>query len=99
MQVRFDHETTRAKARTKVEEMLDQVQKQYGHFLSDVDYSWGGDILTFAFNARGMKVKGTVEVTDTEVILEGHLPLMAKPFEPKIAKMIEGEAKNVFRTA
>ena len=46
-----------------------------------------------------MKADGTVEVTDSEVIIDGKLPLLAKPFEPRIKNQIEREAAAMFRTA
>ena len=97
MQFRFDHDTTREKARAKIESLLKDVQSRYGSYVSDVEQSWSGDILDFSFRVKGMKAKGTVEVTDREIILTGDLPLMAKPFESKISRLLEGEAKNVFR--
>jgi len=55
--------------------------------------------LRFKGKARGLSVEGTVEVTDTEVIIHGKLPLMARPFEGKIKQAVELEAGKMFRTA
>jgi hypothetical protein len=37
-----------------------------------------------------------VEITDSEVILDGKLPLIAKPFESRIKSTIEHEAATMF---
>jgi len=50
----------------------------------------------FAGSAKGFKANGTVEITDSEVIIDGKLPLMAKPFEPRIKSTIEREAEAMF---
>jgi hypothetical protein len=44
----------------------------------------------------GVSIRGTVEITDSEVIVEGKLPLLAKPFEPKIRQTVEREAERMF---
>ena len=46
--------------------------------------------------ARGFKANGTVDVTDHEVIIDGKLPLLARPFEPRIRSTIEREANAMF---
>ena len=55
--------------------------------------------MRFKGKARGLSVEGTVEVTDTEVIIHGKLPLLAKPFEGKIKQTVQLEAERMFRTA
>jgi hypothetical protein len=37
-----------------------------------------------------------VAITDTEVIIDGKLPLIAKPFEPRIKSTVEREAAAMF---
>lgn len=100
MRIAVPHNTTRAKARKIVEERMKSLEKQYGHYASDVDYQWQGDMLNFGFKAKGgIHGKGTVEITDTDVIIDGKLPLIAKPFESRIRSTVEREAEQMFRTA
>jgi len=99
MRIAVPHHTDRATARKKIEEKLEQVLATYGHYLSDSTHRWEGDRLVFSGKAKGMKADGTVEVTDSEVIIDGKLPLLAKPFEPRIKSQIEREAAAMFRTA
>ena len=98
MRVTVPHNTTKAAARQKVEKRLDDLQRQYGHYASHIQKNWQGDRLDFEVKARGFTGKGTVEVTDTEVIIDGKLPLIARPFEPRIKNTIEREAEAMFRT-
>jgi putative polyhydroxyalkanoate system protein len=97
MRIAVPHHTTRAEAKQKVEQRLADLERQYGHYASDVDKNWEGDRLNFNVKARGMTGAGSVEVTDTEVIIDGKLPLMARPFEPRIKSTIEREAAVMFR--
>ena len=75
---------------------MSNLERQYGHYATDIDKSWDGDRLTFSVKARGMNGSGSLEITDTEVIVDGKLPLMARPFESRIKSTIEREAEAMF---
>jgi hypothetical protein len=96
MRVTVPHNTDKATARRKVDARLQQLLGQYGSYLSNVDQRWDGDTLVFSGSARGFKANGTVEVTDTDVIIDGKLPLIAKPFESRIRSTLEREAAAMF---
>ena len=96
MRVSVPHNTNRDTARRKVEARLQQLLSQYGSYLNGVDQRWEGDRLVFSGSARGFKADGTVEITDSEVIFDGKLPLIARPFEPRIKNTIEREAAAMF---
>jgi hypothetical protein len=96
MQITVPHNTTKENARKKVEARLQQLEGQYGHYATEMDKVWTGDRLDFTVKAKGMTGKGSLEITDTEVILDGKLPLLAKPFEPRIRNTVEREAAAMF---
>lgn len=96
MHIALPHHTDKATARQRVDQRVGQLLTQYGHYLSDSEHHWEGDTLLFSGSARGFKANGTVEVTDTEVIIDGKLPLIAKPFEPRVRSTIEREASAMF---
>jgi len=96
MHIAVPHRTDRETAKRRVEQRLDQLLAQYQHYLSDHEKRWEGDTLHFSGGARGFKANGTVAITDTEVIIDGKLPLIAKPFEPRIKSTIEREAAAMF---
>ncbi len=99
MRIEVPHKTTRDKARKIVEQRLRNLESQYGHYASDIDHQWQGDTLHFGFKAKGFHGKGTVEITESDVIIDGKLPLIAKPFESRIRSTVEREAESMFRTA
>ncbi len=86
----------KATARRKIDDRLQQLLATYGHYLLDIEQRWEGDRLVFAGKAKGMKANGTVDVTENEIIIDGKLPLLAKPFEPRIKSTIEREAAAMF---
>ena len=99
MRIAVDHKTTKSNARQIVERKIGQLLAQFGDRAEDVQHEWSGDTLRFKGKARGFTVEGTLEVTDSEVIINGKLPLLAKPFESRIRQTVEREAETMFRTA
>jgi putative polyhydroxyalkanoic acid system protein len=99
MRVIVPHHTTKEKARKIVDKHLGQLLGQYGHYLSESQTNWDGDRLDFNGKAKGFSASGSVEITDTDVILDGKLPLVAKPFESRIKSSIEREAESIFGKA
>jgi hypothetical protein len=96
MHIAVPHHTDRETAKQRIQQRLQQLLAQYSHYLGDHEEHWEGDTLHFSGSSRGFKANGTVEVTDTEVIVDGKLPLLAKPFESRIKSTIEREASTMF---
>ena len=99
MRIAVEHHTTKANARQIVGRKIDQLLASYGAQADQTEHEWRGDTLYFKGKARGFTVEGTVDITDTDVILDGKLPLIAKPFEGRIRQTVEAEAERMFRTA
>lgn len=97
MKINLPHNTTKTEAKKKLKHLFTNLADKHAAVVSDVEENWTKDRLDFGFRAKGLKATGTVDITDDEVILEGKLPLLAKPFEPKIKSVIEKEAKKLFR--
>lgn len=58
---------------------------------------WSGNTLTFMVSGQGQQISGTLEVTDTQFILDATLPLMLRMFEGRIEQMIESQANNLLK--
>jgi putative polyhydroxyalkanoate system protein len=99
MRIEVAHHTTRQNARARVEERLAQLLSQFGGRAEEMEHEWQGDVLRFKGRARGLAVEGTVEVTDSDVVIDGKLPMIAKMFEPRIREAVLREADSMFRTA
>ena len=99
MRIAVPHKTTKANARSIVDQKLTQLLSQFGDKAEETKHEWVGDTLHFKGKARGFTVSGTVEITETEVVIDGKLPLLAKPFEPRIRQTVEREAESMFSTA
>jgi hypothetical protein len=99
MKIIVPHHTTREEARRIVDRRLGELFAQYGHYATDSQLTWSDDRLDFSGKARGFSASGTIEITDTEVIIDGKLPLIAKPFESRIKSTVEREAAAMFGKA
>ena len=97
MRIAVPHHTTREKAKKIVEQRLKNLERQYGQMASDLEYEWHGFTLHLAGKAKGMSVKGTVEITEHDVIVDGKLPLLARPFESRIRHTVERETEALFK--
>jgi len=96
MRIIVPHHTDKETARKKIDARVHQLLAQFGHYLSDSEHHWEGDTLHFSGSSRGFKSNGTLELTDTEVIIDGKVPLIAKPFESRIRSTVEKEAAAMF---
>lgn len=99
MRIAVPHNTTKGRAKQIVEQKLKSFEKLYGSHASDVEHAWQGETLHISGKAKGFSLKGTLEITDSDVIIDATLPFLAKPFESKIKKTVELEAATMFRTA
>jgi hypothetical protein len=77
-----------AKARAAVEKTVNDFQ---GHGLN---VNWGDTSADFSFTSMGFSIKGDVQVTETEALVQVELPFAALMFKDKAQKAI---TKNLTR--
>lgn len=97
MRIAVPHNTTRDQARKRVEQRLASLLGQFAHHAEDLHHEWTGDTLHFKGKAKGLKVSGTVEITDAAMIVDTKLPLIAMAFEGRIREAVQKEADQMFR--
>ena len=94
MRVAFEHRTTRAAARARIDAAIPRALTLVLGQLKDVAYEWEGDTLRFSLRALGFPVAGTVDVTDTEVIVDVGLPRILRPLEGRVKSRVLGELRD-----
>ncbi len=87
---------TAENARDKVERALPGLLQEFGSDVSDITHVWSGDSMNFSFRARGLSINGRIDVTDSQVVIEVSLPLIARPFEGRIRSATERQLKQIF---
>src|SRR4051812_17370500 len=93
--VKVNHDLDRAAARARVEQFLEQVQRDYAAHVSDVSGEWQEDELHFRFRTTGLAISGRLLVEETVVEVTGPLPLLAAMFRGRIEKTIHDELSKL----
>jgi putative polyhydroxyalkanoate system protein len=97
MRIAVPHNLSREQARRKIDQRLTSLLGQFAHHAEDLHHEWNGDTLSFRGKAKGLKVQGTVEITDAAMIVDAKLPLIAMAFEGRIREAVQKEADAMFR--
>ena len=96
MRLSFQHHSTQAIVRSKLEETLGRALNLGGGQISQVQYAWTSDKLNFSFAVMSKTIKGTADVTDSEIIVDAGMPLMFRPFEGKVKTRILSTLNEMF---
>ena len=89
MEIRRHHNMTIDSSVQLANQILPGFIEKAGDNVSNIQQQWDGNVLRFAFHTYGMNIKGTLLVTDDEIIIESELPFMARPFEGSVRSAIE----------
>ena len=95
MRIVKDHKTTKQGAKDTVDALLPRLIEQHGDRVSNAGGTWSGDMFSFSFEAQGFSIEGTLEVSDTEVVLDARLPFLARAFEGTIRSVVERELDQI----
>ena len=90
MRVVRQHHMTRSDAKDWIESRLQGLLSQFGSSVSGATYSWRGDIMDFSFAASlAGRFNGTIEVTDTDFMMNVPLGFFQRMFEGRAQAAIE----------
>jgi hypothetical protein len=97
MKMNVPHELGRDEALLRLKSLLGDMKQQYGDKVTDLQENWTDAGGTFSFKAMGFKLSGTLDVTDTEMRLDGDLPWAAKPFQGTVEATIRERAERLLK--
>lgn len=83
-------------ARSRIDEVLPQLLGEFGLDVSDVNNTWNGDTMSFSLKAKGFNIKGKLDITDSDVLIDVGVPLAARPFQGRIQKSIQHKLEEYF---
>ena len=89
MRISREHGMAKQEARDAVEGLMPKLLAKFGDDISDPKSEWAGDSMTFSFRAKGFGIKGTLKVTDMDLVLDIKLPFAARLFEGTIRSNAE----------
>ncbi len=82
-------------ARRRVDHLIADTRKEFGHMITDLEESWNGHTDMFRFRAMGFAVSGTVDVQAAAVIIDMRIPLAALPFKSKVESKLRQHAAEL----
>jgi putative polyhydroxyalkanoate system protein len=88
------HQLGRAEAKRRIQEQLEQAQRQYGAVLSGVEQRWTGDPLDVTVRGGGQSVTGHADVGDSVVDVSIELPWMFALLAGPLKGAIEQQARR-----
>jgi hypothetical protein len=89
------HKLGADEARKRIQQLISDTRKQFGHSVSDVKESWSDHRGDFSFRAMGFLVSGILQVEPVTVNLEINLPFAALPFKSRVEKEISKRAAEL----
>jgi hypothetical protein len=103
MRVTVPHGKTKEHVIQSVDRSFDQLFQSpqiRGVKLKDVQRSWQGNTLTFSLNANmgffSSPIKGTIEVTDTDVIIDADLGMLERMIPAdKASELVSSQMKGL----
>jgi Putative polyhydroxyalkanoic acid system protein (PHA_gran_rgn) len=79
--VTVPHHLGQEEAKRRLSALVPGLRSEFAGMVSDTQEHWEGDVLRFAFKARGLSVSGSADVRPSEVSVDYHLPLLARPLK------------------
>lgn len=95
IEMSIPHSIGKEEAMIRIQKLLGNVQQRFAGQLKDVSQDWNDNEGTFSFSVMNMPVSGRLTVNNSDVALDGKLPLAASLFQGKIKEVIMEEAKKV----
>ncbi len=94
MKITIPHNLPREEILTRMKKVFQQLKEEYTEDVKIKEENWQGDTATFVVSATGIKLKGSMRLTDTNVEFDLQIPLMLKAFESQIRSEFENEFKK-----
>jgi hypothetical protein len=95
MHLALPHRLSRSEATARVRNALEEGRAKIREKGTIDEERWEGSTLHFAFTGQGQHVSGTLEITDTQFIIDAKLPFMLRLFEGQIEKAIQQQAQTM----
>ncbi|MBN1910175.1 MAG: polyhydroxyalkanoic acid system family protein [Pirellulales bacterium] len=89
LSVTVPHQLAEEEAVRRLKSESDVVRAAFGDRVSELEEAWEGNTLTFGFRAMGMRVRGQVAVSPSDVQTTAEVPLAAMMFKGAIQQQIE----------
>ena len=70
MRIVREHKLTKEEARAEVDRLVPGLMDRFGGSVANPTFGWRGDVMGFSGRALIFDIEGTLQVTDTQMVLE-----------------------------
>jgi hypothetical protein len=92
------HGLSADEAKSRLERFVESLKSQHGDKVSDLEQSWAGNTLSFAFKTFGFKIAGAIASLDKKLDVSGDIPFAAMMFKGKIESEIREQLSRLMRS-
>lgn len=93
--IHLPHQLGADEAKRRIDHLIADTRKEFGHMISDLDERWEEDLEKFSFRAMGFAVSGTIAVAPAAVDIEMQIPLAALPFKHRVESKLRRHAAEL----
>lgn len=97
MKISVNHSLQLEEAKRRVLKLADKLKQQYGSQISNYSETWSGNTAKITLKAMGINISGDLNISSSDVSLNGKLPLIARPYKSKLETMVRTELTNLLR--
>lgn len=95
MHIQVPHKKLKSEARQKIKDAIEEARPHMQGQVEVTKEEWQGDTLAFAVKVQGKEITGTLEVTESDFVLDAKLPLMWRIFEGRIQKEVAKQVEQM----
>jgi putative polyhydroxyalkanoate system protein len=93
--ISIPHSLGADEAATRLKSFFDKLKSRYQDKMSNLEESWDGNKLNYAFSTFGFNIKGDLNVEENAVNVNGSLPFAAMMFKGKIEQSVREELEKL----
>jgi hypothetical protein len=94
MSISAPHALGADEATARLKSLFAKIKERHSDKLSNLEESWEGNKLNYAFSTYGFSIKGDMTVEPNQVVLQGSLPFAAMMFKGKIEQTVKEELEK-----
>lgn len=93
MKQTIDTNLDKARSKIAIDKAMDEYKKRFAEYSPRYDWTTedGGE---FSFSAKGVKLEGTIRVSDNKVDVEMDVPFLFKIFQGSAMKVIQEQVER-----
>ena len=90
-----EHQLDSATAQSRLQDFITQMTIKQNDSIDSMEGTWNGNNLTFELTVMGMKVSGTLTVSDDVIEIQGTMPFALSLMRGRMEKTMEQELRKL----